>query len=245
MKILALDTASERCSVALDTGVRLLEQQLDAPTGHAEHVLGMVDALLREGEVTLAGLDAIAFGRGPGSFTGVRLAASVVQGLAFGAGRPVVPISNLLAIGQQVLDVDPGLSRVLVCHDARMGEVYWCAGERDGTGLIRAVTAERVSAPADVVPPPDWGASGWMAVGTALGLHPALQALVSSGPAGGPRDPMPGGWTDVAFLPRAREILKLARVEVAAGRVRSAHEAVPVYLRDNVARLPRAPKSVS
>lgn len=246
MKILAIDTATERCSVALDSDGTILERQLDAPTGHAEHVLRMIDELLAQSGLALADLDAMAFGRGPGSFTGVRLAASVVQGLAFGAGRPVVPVSNLLAIGQQALGADPSLNRVLVCHDARMGEVYWCACERDGNGLVRGVTDERVSAPGEVAPPAAWRGETFAAVGTAIPLHPVLRSLGPCTAAEG-AEPVAAesGRPAVALLPRAREILMLARVEVAAGRVLPAHEALPVYLRDQVAQGPRSSKAVS
>src|SRR2546428_10535974 len=102
--------------------------------GHAEHSLPMADALLKEADMSLGALSAIAFGRGPGSFTGVRLAASVAQGLAFGAGLPGVPISDLRALAQRGMELEAAVTRVLVCNDARMHEVDWGCFERPATG---------------------------------------------------------------------------------------------------------------
>src|SRR5690606_25113450 len=121
MKILAIDTATERCSVALCVGARWIERAVDTARGHAEIVLPMVEQVLEEAGVRLAELAGIAYGRGPGAFTGVRIAIGVVQGLAYGADLPTVGISNLAAVAQQV--AAPG-ARILVCMDARMSEVY-------------------------------------------------------------------------------------------------------------------------
>ena len=124
MKILALDTATEGCSAALWVDGSVLEREVEAARGHADLILSLIDELLNESATKLAGLDAIAFGRGPGSFTGVRLAASVTQGLAFGAEVPVVPISDLRAVAQRVLtrapDENAAPRNVLVCNDPRM-----------------------------------------------------------------------------------------------------------------------------
>jgi tRNA threonylcarbamoyladenosine biosynthesis protein TsaB len=225
MKILALDTATEACSAALLTDGALIVREDEFERGHAEHILPMIDAVLAEGRTTLQALDAIAFGRGPGGFTGVRLAASVTQGLAFGASRPVVPVSDLAAVAQRVLDLEPSAERVLVCNDARMREVYWACFERRG-GLAAAVTVEAVS-PAQAVTLPDkWGDAPFAAAGRGFRVYPELQ-------------PRWAAWIHHAYtelLPHAREVARLAAAEVLAGRTQPPGEALPVYLRDDVAR---------
>jgi len=224
VRLLALDTATEYCSAALLAEGRLLSREAELPRGHAEHILPMIDALLGEAALPLRGLDALAFGRGPGSFTGVRLAASIAQGLAFGAGLAVVPISDLGALAQRALDEDGTVTRVLVCNDARMQEVYWACFERGPDGLARLLGTERVGAPGAVRLPPGWtDAAG---IGRGFTAYPALRAL--------PGVCVPAGWD--GLLPRAAEIARLAGAELAAGRLLAPEAAVPVYLRDDVAR---------
>jgi len=160
MRILALDTATEACSVALGIGDRTVERYVEIERGHAEHILPMVEAVLAEAGLALAQLDALAFGRGPGGFTGVRLAASVAQGLAFGAGLGVVPVSDLAAVAQRAAQLHPAARRVLVVNDARMREVYWA-----GYGLAptpHPTGDEQVSAPAGVLIPDEPAGSGAM-----------------------------------------------------------------------------------
>ena len=132
MKLLALDTATEACSAALLQDDRLIERYELLGRGHAERLLPMVDELLKEAGISLSALDAIAFGRGPGGFTGLRIAAGTVQGLAAGARLPVLPVSDLAAValaGSQ----RSGSRRILVCTDARMGQVYWAAFDCSGS----------------------------------------------------------------------------------------------------------------
>lgn len=218
MKVLAIDTATERCSVALRIDDQVLVRSMDTARGHADNVLPLLDELLREAAITLPELDGIAYGRGPGAFTGVRIAVGVVQGLAFGAQLPTVGISNLAAVAQQV--AKPA-ERVLVCMDARMGEVYWAVFECDpGSGLVVAVGTEQVGRPETV----DAG-SGILSTlaGTGFGAHPQLAAAFS-------QLPVHGG-----LLPRAQEIAVLGTAELAAGRGKPAAEAQPVYVRDQVA----------
>jgi len=220
MKILALDTATEACSVVLGIGEHSIGRYLEMDRGHAENLLPMVDVLLAEAGIGLSALDAIAFGRGPGGFTGVRLAASVAQGLAFGAGVGVVPISDLAAVAQRVVELQPGVRHILAVNDARMREVYWAHFEA-GTGL-QPLGEERVTPGSDVTLPP----SGvpWAAAGRGLNAAPSLAEKCRQA----------GGSLYPDLLPRAWEILTLARPLVAAGQVLPPEQALPVYVRDHV-----------
>ena len=215
MKILAIDTATERCSVALFIDGRIIERATETPRGHADLILPMVESVLQESALRLQNLDGLAYGRGPGAFTGVRIAVGVAQGLAFGAQLPTVGISDLAAVAQQVAGPR---DRVLVCMDARMGEVYWAQFERaNGSALVIGTGPERVDRPEAVVA----GASSVFA-GTGFGAYPQLLAHVNEGSVHG------------AALPHAREIALLAEAELRAGRGKPAAEAEPVYLRDQV-----------
>ncbi len=231
MRILALDSATENCSVALLIGRRLIAREQLLERGHAEHILPMADALLKEADMSLGALSAIAFGRGPGSFTGVRLAASVAQGLAFGAGLPVVPISDLRALAQRVMELDAAVTRVLVCNDARMHEVYWGCFERAAAGAVAAAAQEeQVGRPATVALPASWSKTPGAvhASGSGFAAYPELRSALA-----GCLDRVHDG-----LLPRAAEIARLAVPEVASGRVLPAEQALPVYLRDDVAHAP-------
>jgi tRNA threonylcarbamoyladenosine biosynthesis protein TsaB len=222
MKILALDTATEALSVSLAVGDQQLDRYVEIERGHAEQLLPLVEEVLAEAGVALAQLDAIAFGRGPGGFTGVRLAASAAQGLAFGAGIGVVPVSDLMAVAQRVLQLEPGTERVLVVNDARMREVYW-AEYPAGPLLISMSVEERVSPAAAVSLPA--GPCRWAAAGRGLKAWPEL--------AGRCREA--GASVHPDLLPRASEILALARAAVSAGQVLDPTQALPVYVRDRVA----------
>ena len=168
-------------------------------------------------------LDAIAFGRGPGGFTGVRLAASVAQGLAFGAGVGVVPISDLAALAERVRQAGGAASEVLVVNDARMREVYWARYAIEGHLISISLPAgEQVTAAAAV---PVIQASGWAAAGRGLRAWAELAE----------RCRQAGAVLYPDWLPRASEVLALARHEVRAGRVLDATQALPVYVRDRVA----------
>jgi tRNA threonylcarbamoyladenosine biosynthesis protein TsaB len=252
VRILALDTATQSCSAALLIDGSMISRERPLEHGHAAQILPMIDALLAEGGVVLSALSAIAFGRGPGAFTGVRLAASVTQGLAFGAGVPVVPISDLAALAQRALEVGERCRRVLACMDARMHEVYWACFERR-EALAEAVGEERLSAPASVALPTEWAAEG-VPRSEPFGAPPDAgrpsQAAHGSGVCGAgsgfaayPELREGVGARLLAIreelLPRAAEIVRLAEPEVAAGRVFPPEEALPVYLRDEVATRPQ------
>ena len=236
MNILALDTATESCSAALLLDGRLLQREQRLERGHADAILPMVDALLGEAGIALSALDAIAFGRGPGAFTGVRLAASVTQGLAFGARLPVVPVSDLQALAQRSLDEDRAIGRVLVCTDARMREVYWACFERSNEGIATAYGEERVGPPSAVRLPGDWGVRGSAASRPLPSGHPAG---VGSGFAAYPElcTELVLDAVRADLLPRAAEIARLALPAVAAGRFIAPEQALPVYLRDDVTRV--------
>lgn len=213
MKILAVDTATERCSAALLIDGRVIERVQETPRGHADLILPMVDSLLQEAGLRIAEVDGLAYGRGPGAFTGVRIAVSVAQGLAFGARLLTVGVSDLAAVAQQV--AKPGES-ILVCMDARMGEVYWARFQRTDAGLT-ALGDERVSSP-DAVAADD----STVFAGTGFKAYSQLRTLRH------------GAVIHDAVLPRAREVAMLAQAELRAGRGKPAAAAEPVYLRDQV-----------
>ncbi len=231
VKLLALDTATESCSAALWLDGAVHERAEAATREHARLILPMIDALLAEAGLALAALDAIAFGRGPGGFTGVRLAASVTQGLAFSADLPVLPVSSLRAVAQlafarasaEALTVDA----VLACQDARMHEVYWALHARAATG-VELVGDERVGPPAGVSTQawPGGTAPRLVLAGTGLRAYAAeLAALASTAV---------GAWHDLG--PNAAAIARLGADDYAAGKQRPAEDALPVYVRDVVAR---------
>jgi len=220
MRLLAIDTATERCSVALRVDGRTLERSIELPRGHADLVLPMVDEVLKEGGLQLRNLDGIAYGRGPGAFTGVRIAVGVVQGLAFGANLPTVGISNLAAVAQQVAQAG---DRILVCMDARMDQVYWSVFAREaGTDLVISLAPERVEAP-DTVADGDYT----VLAGTGFKAYPQLTARLTRA----------DRRTIETALPRAGEIALLAEAEFRAGHARPAADAEPVYVRDQVAHV--------
>jgi len=221
MKLLAIDTSGEACSAALLAGTELRQLLAREPRRHGELILGMMDTLLAEAGLTLSGLDALAFGRGPGSFTGVRIAASVIQGAAFGADLPVVRISTLAALSQ-CHNREQGCESILAALDARMGEVYWGRYRLGGAGLMELAGAEEVATP-ELVTMPKGGVwhgagSGWAAHGAVL-RNRSGSRLKSITP-------------DV--ICQAQDIATLAVADLAAGRCVSAEQALPVYLRDRV-----------
>ena len=217
MNILALDSSTEHCSVALWRDGAVDAAEAHAGQRHSELLLPMVDALLARHGLTIRQLDGIAFGQGPGSFTGLRIGCGVTQGLAFGAGLPVVGIGTLLAMAEA-----SRASSVVCCLDARMGEIYHAAYERAGTEW-RAVHAPGLCAPADA---PLVHAGAWTGCGSGFTAH---GAALRERYAGRLAAIMP------EVFPHAREIARLAAREFEAGRALPAEQAVPVYLRDKVA----------
>ena len=221
MNILALDTATEACSAALLCDGSVHERHEIAPRRHAELILSMVDAVLAQAGLGLDGLDAIAFGRGPGAFTGVRIAAGVTQGLALGAGLPVIPVSSLAVLAQPAIG---NAAVVLPAIDARMGEIYWAAYESGQDELVTAVVDEQVASP-DAVQVPSTGQI--FGVGSGWGTYRERLEHVLHGQIRG---------IDPDRFPLAKDMLPLAVREYNKGRCVSAEQALPVYLRDNVVR---------
>jgi tRNA threonylcarbamoyladenosine biosynthesis protein TsaB len=220
MRLLALDTSTEACSVALlvDDLLRLRFELTER--SHADLILPMVDELLAEAGVGLADLDGLAFGRGPGAFTGLRIATGVVQGLALGADLPVAAISSLAAVAEQV----PAAAgeTILVCNDARMGEVYWGVYQRKDAAIV-GLTPESVSVPERVG---EGVTQVRHAAGNAFSRYPALATrLVAE-----------GLQLYEGIYPRADAVARLGALELAAGRGVPAEMALPVYVRDDVAR---------
>lgn len=241
MKLLAFDTATEMCSVALwiDGELRVREQEL--AQGHGARLLPMIDALLAEAGIALNRLDALAFGRGPGGFTGVRLASSVAQGLAFGADLPVLPVSDLLGVAQRAFERHRAARRVLVCNDARMSEVYTALFERGiPQDLPRGVGAPIPVGPLDcvgkesVLPPArvtlDSSPLPTIGAGRGLRAYPLLRERLRASLL----------HLDDDLLPTAQSLIPQALVDWQSGRAVAAEAALPVYLRDNVAHPARA-----
>lgn len=224
MKLLAFDTSTEACSAALALGDAILQREELAPRRHAELILPMVDSLLQEAGLRLKDLDALAFGRGPGAFTGVRLAAGIAQGLALGANLPVLPVSSLAALAQGATDPADAL---LATMDARMGEIYWGLFEPANGGAARLIAGERVSDPAAVTLP---AGRSFFAIGSGWETYGALLAERFKGRVTGAAP---------ARRPQARDLLPLARAELQQGQGLPPEQALPVYLRNEVAQKPR------
>ena len=226
MRLLALDTSTECCSAALLLDGAMHLRSTLTERSHAELILPMVEELLAESRHTLADLDGLAFGRGPGAFTGLRIAAGVAQGLALGARLNVAPVSSLAAVAEQV-PVATGV-RLLVCNDARMGEVYWAVFERRPDGSMGSLCPESVSAPDEVAAP---AACGGRAAGNAFVRYPGLRARLGA-----------LGWAvHEGYYPRADAVARLGALEFAAGRWVAPEDAVPVYVRDRVTQVGPAP----
>ena len=217
MKILALDTSTEYCSVALWRDGTVDAREAHAGQRHSELLIPMVDELLGRHGIEVRDLDGIAFGEGPGSFTGLRIGCGVTQGLAFGAGLRVVGVSTLLALAEAART-----ERAVCCLDARMGEIYHAAYARSGASW-QAVHAPSLCAPADAPPLP---AGSWTGCGSGFGAHRAALERRYDGRLSAI---MP------EVFPHARDIARLAAGEFEAGRAVAAEQAVPVYLRDRVA----------
>ncbi len=218
MNLLALETATEACSAALAVDGEIRERFEVAPRGHSQLLLPMVDELMAEAAISIEQVDAIAFGRGPGAFTGLRIAVGVTQGIAFGAELPVVPVSTLAALAQ-----GGESDKALAAIDARMNEVYWGAYQRNSAGQM-VLCGEESVLPAGEVPLPE--GDGWVGLGTGWGSYSTTLAKRCG-------DQI-NGWNGES-LPHAADVARLGIAGFNAGEAISAEQAIPVYLRDKVA----------
>ena len=217
MRILAIDCSTEWLAVAAGDEASSIERREAAGQAHSQRALPLVNLLLSECGWKLADLHGIAFGAGPGSFTGVRIACGIAQGLALGASLPVVPVATLEALAQTAWRMH-GEERVVACLDARMQEVYVAAFEREASAW-REVVAPMVRKPDDVVIAP----GAWFGAGEGFATYPALPKRLS----------LHG--LDATILPTASAILELALPRIAAGLGVDAAHALPLYVRHRVA----------
>lgn len=220
MKILAIDTATEACSAALWLDGQLRERYELAPRQHSQLILPMIDELMIEASIRPAQLDALAFGRGPGSFTGLRLAAGVIQGIGLGANLPVAPVSSLAAMAQCVKG-----ERVACAIDARLSEIYWGVYCRQSDGCVSLVGDERVCAANDLALPDD---SSYIGVGSGWAVYAAELRQALSGQI---RE------VQAEAFPRAAGVAELACRAVNLNQTVTAADAQPVYLRDDVVQV--------
>jgi len=219
---LAVDTATEACSVAITVNGAVRERFEPMQREHTAKLLPMIHAVLADAGKSVSQLDGIVCGIGPGSFAGLRIGLGVVKGLALARDLPVAGVSSLAMLAQRAMRLG-GATQVASIIDARMNEVYFGAYARDGAGLAAALVADRVCPPAEV---PALPAGSWAGAGTGWGryegvLRTALGASV--------------GAVDAAALPHAQEALALGVPALIAGRGQSADSLVPAYLRDRVA----------
>jgi tRNA threonylcarbamoyladenosine biosynthesis protein TsaB len=235
LRVLAIDTSTEACSAALlwsDGEVR--QRFIVTERGHADLILPMIDELLAEADCKLKDLDGLAFGRGPGGFTGLRIAAGVIQGLAYGADLRVAPVSSLAAVAFLTSSPSspsspsrpsaPSSDGILVCNDARMNEVYWgCYRFDPDNPCVPIVLAAETVGPEDRVQP---APTVTRFAGNGIARFPALQARLES--AGLSYRP--------GVYPRADAIARLGERMLQQGDSVDAAQALPVYIRDDVAR---------
>jgi tRNA threonylcarbamoyladenosine biosynthesis protein TsaB len=217
MRLLAFETATEACSVALWLDGEVRERFEVAPRRHAELALPWAEALLAEAGIAKSQLDAIAVGRGPGAFTGVRLGVALAQGIALGLDRQVVPVSTLAVLAAPV-----AAEHIVAAIDARMGEVYLGAFRREGERLV-ATQPEAVGNPGDIALP---AGEAWHGAGTGFAVvDGALATRLGSRLAS----------VDASALPRAADVARLAAPMLARGEAVAPERVEPAYLRDNVA----------
>jgi tRNA threonylcarbamoyladenosine biosynthesis protein TsaB len=216
VNLLAVETSTELCSVALLRGGELFVEEAVAENRHSELLMPMLRRVLERSRIKPSQMDAFAFGQGPGSFTGIRIACGVVQGLAFGAARPVVPVPSLLVLAEQSNE-----SRIVAALDARMGEAYLAAYARNGDDWDEVI-APRLVDEAGLPPLPG---RRWAATGSGFDRHSWLREAYRES-------------VEMRFegdLPRAGAVARIAARRFARGAGIAAESAAPLYLRDKVA----------
>jgi tRNA threonylcarbamoyladenosine biosynthesis protein TsaB len=219
MKILAIETATEACSAALAIDNSQIERYEVAPRKHTQLILPMVEALMNEADIKVSNLDAIAFGQGPGAFTGVRIAMGVIQGLAFAHDTPVIPVSTLAALAQHVANDHKYVASAI---DARMQEIYWGLFKKNDSGVMQAISEEVVCAATDVdiISDEIWfgAGSGWVTYSDVLSSK--FDNNLSD--------------FDGQLFPSAVDVLTLAKPAYMENKMISVEQAAPVYLRNKV-----------
>jgi tRNA threonylcarbamoyladenosine biosynthesis protein TsaB len=221
MNILALDTCTESCSAALYFKEHLYSDIELTQRGHSDLILGMMSALFDKAGAKISDVDAVAFGRGPGSFTGVRVGVGVAQGIAFARDLPVIPVSTLASLAQIAADTHQAHT-IAVAIDAKMGEIY-CAHYQNVNGTITLLDEEKVCRPEDFKPINN---ESYFGIGTGWAVFPEELHHNFTSLAG----------VNATALPTAESMLKLAQKEVELGNLLPAEQAMPVYLRNNVAK---------
>jgi tRNA threonylcarbamoyladenosine biosynthesis protein TsaB len=219
-KILGLETATNACSVALCLGEQVISRFTIAPRRHTELLLPMVDELLQEVGIELSTLDAIAFGQGPGSFMGLRLACGVAQGLAFGAELSVIPVSTLQVLAQTAF-AESGITQTIVGWDARMDSIYWGLYSIDDNKIMQALQPDQLTKPNKI----HYDNGECIAIGNAWRIY---------------QDQLPKPFienikiTEQEFYPNATSLVRIAANEFSKGKAKPAKDVLPVYLREKV-----------
>jgi len=223
MKILAIETATEACSAALEVDECCIQRFEIAPRQHTQLILPMIDELLAEANIQIRDLDAIAFGQGPGAFTGVRIAVGVIQGLAFAHKIPVIPISTLAALAQHFAGEHDAVAASI---DARMQELYWGLYQKDESGIMQLVLEEKVCSPSECSLPTE---VSWFGVGSAWETYAEeLQSRFNHNLLG----------VKANALPAAEDVITLAKVAYKEGKAIPVEAATPVYIRNKIANKP-------
>ncbi len=221
--ILAIETSTVACSVALNIDGKIIENFQLIPREHASSLLPMIAVLMEQNNIGFDQLDAVAFGRGPGSFTGLRIATGVTQGIAFGASIPTVPISTLMAMARRAY-LQTGKNYIISCMDARIEQIYWSAFQVHSENSIESQSEEILSDPEELVVPECINENSWYGAGNGWNYADRMPELA--------KPSFAEFYLDI--LPHAADIAALAAGAYLTGKVERAENIAPVYLRDKV-----------